>query len=1382
MNCWPSQIQGCPLVAATALFRSSNMSLTSAQERAVAARGNVLVVAGAGTGKTRTLVERCLNCLFEEQPPVSIDEVLMVTFTDAAAAEMRQRIRARLEEQLEKEPSSLRWSEQLALFETAHIGTLHGFCLQLVRQHFYQLELDPQLTVLAEEETRMLAEETLDGILEKHYAGRNARSEAVQRLIQIQGQGWDAPIKALVLRLHNYSQSLPDPAGWFERQLAMFGSPAPTTWSQWLEDGLEQWRARWLPELQASASLNEVAAECLAALQALSASADGEQTAAALERIGSARQLCPRGKKGQWLKPFEEFLADAAFLVSLMARDGGGDPLVEDWAWVRSSMETLLELAREFSRSFAEAKRELGRVDFHDLEQHALRVLWKTEKAQPTRAALEWRRKLRFVFVDEYQDINAAQDKIIEAVSREASQANRFLVGDLKQSIYRFRLANPRIFQGYLETWRQPRGETIPLVENFRSQAAILEFVNSLFALLMRREIGGVVHDDQARLRSGLAQKEGVSAPEGTPPDRATSAKAGQPVAQVSKPAVSPISKSASSRVLAGSAGPETCATVVASRCAAPEGFSDGIGNGPRVELHWRLRSRSNPPDSSEKAEGDTAETADLDETDKEARLIALRLREMRNGGCLIWDDARKCHRPVEWSDMAILLRSPSSKAQNYAKEFARLGVPLTASRGGFYESTEVSDLLSLLQILDNPLQDLPLLAVLHSPLAGLGMNELALIRLAAKGHYWHALHRWAAGIAQEPRGAGAGAKETEGSLKQPSQPAPQPTTQPSNAEQTLGLPQTGQTERKVAAFLERYARWRRLARRASLSRCLEAVLLETHYSSWLLAQPRGEQRYANVQRLLSLAQRFDQFQRQSLYRFLRFVEAQRFTDSEPEAASATEENAVRLLSIHQSKGLEFPVVVVADLGKPFNTSDLSAPIILDEVYGLCPQIKPPHNGKRYPSLPYWLARRRQKQELLGEELRLLYVAVTRARDLLILSGSITQTKLGLADAAGQEPGSASAIGSSGILPVSQADDVEQEPDPTPLSVIASARCYSDWLGAWFVRNVPRADVESTEGRTSLVRWFIHDDQELADSARRASLSGDAAEKTIEVESGVWERLRERLSWSYPFAAATLEPAKTSVTLLRRRAADADELQAAPFFRPKRRGAARRPDYLNKGALEGQPAPAHSALQLQFPGLRPNSIAHLSARDIGSATHRFLQFVSVNRTHGAQELRQEAARMQREGLLTEEETHLLDFDGLAAFWQSDVGRAVCRQSEFLHRELPFTARFSPDELAHLAGEPLEPGLTGEFVIVQGVADMAVVGPEEIWLVDFKTDALKAGQLSAKVEEYAPQVRLYARALSRIYNRPVTRAWLYFLSCRRAAAVGMESRTAYYPSS
>ncbi len=624
------------------------MSLTAAQNEAVAARGNVLVVAGAGTGKTSTLVARCLSCLLDEKPPASLDEILMVTFTEAAAAEMRHRIREKLEEKLSGQSDRLRWLEQLALFDTAHIGTLHSFCLQLVRQHFYELELDPQLTVLPEEEAKLLADETLENILQAHYAGKTVAAEAVQQLIQAQGRGWDQPIRTLVLKLHHYTQTLRDPEGWLASQLAMFASPEPTQWGTWMSTGVCDWRERWLPALQAEKPENKKAAECAAILKELPEKPSREQCARALEQVRMASLEWPKGKKTDWIKPLEGFFEEALFLGSLAKTRGNGDseaagagsekaplpcpipvrasrgegeetessgksgntrdPLVEDWNWVRLQMATLLELVREFTTAFSEAKRELGAVDFHDLEQHALRLLWDRETKQPTATAKQWRNKLRFVFVDEYQDINEAQDAILKALSREGVAANRFLVGDVKQSIYRFRLADPHIFQNYVDTWRGGEGKAIPLVDNFRSREAILNFVNSLFGALMRREMGSVPYGEEARLRFG---------------------------------------------------DPENRGELSLAQNAAP-----------RVELHLRLKGAGET--GAAEGEGEAArawtEILNLEEAGKEARLIALRLQELKNGKHLIWDESVKAMRPVGWGDMAVLMRSPSGKAESYAQ------------------------------------------------------------------------------------------------------------------------------------------------------------------------------------------------------------------------------------------------------------------------------------------------------------------------------------------------------------------------------------------------------------------------------------------------------------------------------------------------------------------------------------------------------------------------------------------------------------------------------------------------------------------------------------------------------------------------------------------
>jgi ATP-dependent helicase/nuclease subunit A len=1215
------------------------MSLTGSQKDAIAARGNVLVVAGAGTGKTTTMVERCLDCLVRQSSPVALDEILMVTFTEAAATEMRQRIRARLIQESEQNPNQTHWLEQLALFETAYIGTLHSFCFQLIRQHFYELELDPQVTVLPEEEARLQADDVLDELLQRHYASRGDTAAAVQQLIQSQGRGWDEPIRRLVLRLHHYTQTLPNPSDWIQNQLTMFGEPKPVAWKRWRLEAIAEWCWDRLPVTEELTPTNEIATRCAPLLRQLQSAKSEQERAEIFESLLAASE-CPRGKKELWFKPLEKFFVDARFLASL-APELANDPLQEDWTWVRSDMITVLGLAEEFTRAFTDAKRELGLLDFHDLEQYALRLLWDSRANEPTSIAKTWRQKLRFVFVDEYQDINAAQDKILQALSRDGAAANRFLVGDIKQSIYRFRLADPCIFRGYLEAWGKREGTALPLVENFRSREALVNFINAVFSQIMRPEIGGVAYDEQARLRFGAP----------------------------------------------GERIPLSVAALAA----------------PCVELHLRTRSNLESADADDQEPGLPSEIVELEEAEKEARLIAFRLLELKSRRHPVWDEILKGFRPIEWRDIALLLRAPANKAEAYAKEFARLNIPLQVARRGFYRSLEISDLVSLLQILDNPLQDLPVLAVLHSPLVGLTLNELAAIRLTLpKGHFWNAVIRW-----------------TENER----QPAKSPDAEPQPAEHgTRNTPFSDSLSSKLTAFLERYGRWRRLVRQVSLSRCLETILGETHYGEWLLTQSHGEQRHANVQRLVALAERFDQFQRQGLFRFLRFIESQQAAEAEPEVPAVSEEDAVRLMSIHQSKGLEFPVVVLADLGKPFNRSDLSADIIVDEEYGLCPQIKPPHTGQRYPSLPYWLARRRQTQELLGEELRLLYVGMTRAKDTLILSASVSSSRL---------------------------QKVWCEKRKLSLEVLRGAQSYADWLGFWFAQNSTEDPVTTRQGQTNWLSWFLHDDSRLLDRPAAEIARNDSDLLKPEADPGAWEKLQQRLAWKYPWNATTLQPAKTSVSALRRRAMVAEEDSSPVAWT----GASRR----------------RFSSRTSVSKTRQRK-AKLSAAEIGDAHHTFLQMVALERTGSIAGLEQEAERLRSEGALTLDETAALDLKGIASFWSSDLGRQIRAQAAFVQRELAFTARFSPGELARLTGDSLGSGLEEEYVVVQGIADLAVVLPGEIWLVDFKTDEMKAGDVERKVKLYQPQLWVYAKALSRTFNRPVSQCWLYFLSLGKSVSL------------
>jgi ATP-dependent helicase/nuclease subunit A len=1231
-------------------------NLTPSQRQAVAARGNVLVMAGAGTGKTRTLVERCLDCLCNER--ASLDEMLIVTFTDAAAAEVRQRIAAGLEKKSSAQPGDSHWNEQLALFDTAHVGTLHGFCLRLVREHFYELGLDPQLAILDAGEARLLANETLDEQFKTHYAGQNEFSLAVQNLIRIYGNGDERPIRAILLRLHHYAQTRPDADRWLARQREHFAAPQPVEWRGWMLDAIRDWRDEWLPVLENLRVENEKAVELLGLFSCLGSApapdAVGDALVADVRREGASnrtrdayaphfsRELVaeileqilatdgkenfPKGKFGVLRKPFENLFDEAAFFASLATVKDGNDPLAEDWSWVHGHMEMLLRLAQEFAGKFSERKLDDGVLDFHDLEQFALKLLWDSGADKPTTVAERWREKIRFVFVDEYQDINAAQDKIISALSRDEwwrerprepistdtqngargrspHHANRFLVGDVKQSIYRFRLADPKIFRDYARDWRGENGQTIPLSENFRSRESLLGFVNSIFSLVMREEIGGVAYDVEAQLKFGQPESRAELGLEKNP--------------------------------------------------------------SPRAELLLRfINGRSE--------EADDDELPELEEAEKEARLITRRFRELVAQGHEIWDDQQNGFRAVEWRDMAVLLRAPSGKSESFAKEFERAGVPLSVVRSGFYDSSEILDLLNLLQLLDNPLQDVPAIAVLRSPLVGLSLDELAEIRLAAKDvNFWTALNR----IQNEK-------------LKIKSRAA-----------------------EKIPKFLERFTRWRKLSKQNSLSQCLEEILAETHYAEWLQSRPRGAQRCANVGQFLHLAQQFDQFQRHSLFHFLKFIEAQQAADSEPEVATVAAENAVRLMSIHQSKGLEFPVVAVADLAKNFNEQDLRGEIIFDEQFGLCPRVKPPHTGRRYPSLPHWLAQRHQRRELRGEELRLLYVALTRARDTLILAAQVSEKKW---------------------------ETVWTRPGAVTAQKIVAAKSFADWFGLWFSQN--GVNPEATQGELRHLHWRVVNDEELADEVKTESGKRQAEMELPELDDAMKEKLQKMLSWHYEFGAATVRAAKSSMTMMRRQAEELEDEALQIFTRPT--FAAKR-----RKAESGK--------------------RKLNAAETGVAHHKFLQHFALEKISG---LAAEAERLARENYLSADERDVLDLEMIAAFWNSNGGRKIQKHAAEVKREFAFTAKFSPTELDEIFARQTSPELTGEFVVVQGVADLVVLLPQEIWIVDFKTDEVNANDSSEKTKFYAPQLKLYSRALAKIYSRPVTNCWLHFLSARKTVSV------------
>lgn len=1220
--------------------------INSSQQRAIATPGSVLVTAGAGTGKTRTLVERCLARVLDSDRPCSLDRFLVVTFTEAAATEMRRRIREGLAHEAAARPDDGRLAEQAALVDTAAIGTLHGFCARLIREHFHELALDPDVTVLDEGRAAILQNEVLTALLESHYGGSAPLDTGFRELVRTLGRGSDLPVAGMITLLHDQARARPHPDAWLDGQIAAWTQAGPELGFNRILAEIEQWREEWHFELEHIRWQHPLIAE-LARLFSAPPAWSGPA-----ELAGFLREAAAFGDRGRWprgetsyRKSVDLLIAEAREFLESFGEDPAGDVLRTDWAKVRGAMTVLIELAREFMGEFTRARREAATVDFSDLEQLALQLL-VDDQGQPTPVARTLRERFDHVLVDEYQDINAVQDRLLAAVSGDGTGSQQFLVGDLKQSIYGFRLADPRLFRSHLDNARAGRGGTaIPLQANYRSHPAILEFVNEVFAAIMRPELGGVPFEEASRLLPGN-------------PDRA---------------------------------------------------WPDA---GPPVEVLLCPKDKDEVPSpEAGEAEAGSAGTAELTTTEIEAATVATRLKELREHGTPVPDETGGT-RPVRWSDMVVLLRSPSGRAEAYAKAFDRAGVPLIAARTGLFRATECLDLLNLLRLLDNPLQDLPLLAVLRSPLVGMDVNELAMVRLHQRsGDCWAALSRFA-GIGPD------GPSREGGDADAPSSAAP-------SALQHL----RSSARAKAVRFLQRHVRWRELARQASLSECLETVLAETHHEDWCLVQPRGAQRRANIRRLLELARDFDRFQRQSVHRFLRFVEAQQEAEFDPEPAATEGIDAVRLMSIHKSKGLEFPVVVVANLAGRFNETGLRQPLLLDETLGLCPSVDLDNPPRRHPTLPLLLARRRQAADLRGEEIRLLYVAMTRAGQKLILVGS--PAKLEPPASAGQAtPG----------------PGIARESHPTlSLRQLREARRPLDWLMP-LLRNWSGdpAWPQQTQGVCERFVWRLS-------AAAPPAVAGEASDfpndpGILPPSAADLEAACSRARFEYPHPAATREPAKSSVTALRQRALeDEPEDEAEILFPPARTGA--------------------------FPALRlePDGKS-LSATERGTAHHRFLQFANLNRLRTGPEVTEQAAELVAAGRLSAEEAASLDPTALAAFGRSPLADRLRRPDTTLRRELEFTLRLSPEDAATLA-LPVGDGLAAdEGIVVQGVVDLAAFTDEGLWLLDFKTDAVTEATLAEKAVAYTPQLALYALALGRIFERPVTGAWLHFLAVNRSVPV------------
>lgn len=1205
----------------------TNMAWTNEQQAAIDSRGQTLLLsAAAGSGKTAVLVERIIRRLLDKEYPIDITELLVVTFTKAAAAEMRDRIGTALMKAL-SETKDPRVERQLALLPSAQISTLHAFCQHVIRKYFYTIDLDPAFSIAGEEELNLLRRQVLEDVFLSYYEDDEKASILYPLADMFGSDRGDDILMDTVSRMYTYARSLAWPEHWL-KEAARAYDVAPDAviddmvWAGPIKDAVRRILEEdahlydgvlyHLRQREAFApACDTFVAEQAALRQAAQARSwnDLNRFVRAIDfpRLKSLRKLSD-DDKAVWercKKVRDDVKKDVIKTLQSVYFSATPEEWLDGMRAMKPVMDGLVTLTLDFAKAYGAAKKEKGWIDFSDLEHFCLQILLapdaSPEHPVPSAAAEELRSQYEEVFIDEYQDTNGVQELITRLVSGED---NRFMVGDIKQSIYRFRLADPTLFlEKYQSFSRDEKAvqRCIDLGRNFRSVPVVLDAVNAVFSRAMTAEAAGMDYGEREKLYAGRQ---------------------------------------------------------------APDD-ERWIGGPVEVDI-------VPTPSDEEDDDGSTA-------FEKECRFIAGRIGELLASGRMA---ARKdgTLEPLSYRHIVVLLRSMAGKADVLIQALQEGGIPSYAEQsGGYFAAVEVQVMLALLRCIDNPEQDLAMAAVLRSPLVGLDETALAGVRLAGDGTLWQNLPAFVA-----------------------------------------SLPDGVDEKEDLQQFMAAFDSWRTYSRRHGVAELLQRLYDDTAYVDFVGAMPGGDVRQANLKALYDRARQYEEAGFRGLFRYLQLMDKMKEDglDLAPAKVVSEKEDVVRIMSIHKSKGLEFPVVFVADMGKAFNRRDTQDQILFHNRLGIGLKQYDPEWRISYPTLIWSGIAAQLRWEGTAEEERILYVAMTRARDQLILTGHSSHI-----DRDWQR-------WTSHLNPA-QAKSYFDWVMPAALAPFGAkadadyARPGAAWQDAvWQVRiakAVPAGTVE--EG--------AYDGEPRLEALRRGDLTGTPVPSWLD----------EQLSWQYAYPQAVRTAAKFSVSEVKRRYQElhSDELQdEAALSVP--------------AAAVIPPAPGEDDAFAALPPWLAGEEAAVSGAQRGTALHKALQYITPAADQTTATLRREIDAFVRQGLLSREEGKLVYVPVLAAFCQSDIGRRMAESPE-LHREYPFTVLLA-------GGDPLPETETGEQILIQGVID-CLFREDDAWiLVDYKSDRLETADAFRR--RYAVQLALYKRAVEQITHRPVEETYIYSL--------------------
>lgn len=1184
------------------------MGWTTEQQQVIDLRNrNLLVSAAAGSGKTAVLVERIIQKILDKQHPVDIDRLLIVTFTNAAAAEMRERIGVAIEKALEQEPENVHLQKQQTLLHNAQITTIHSFCLYVIRNYFHRIELDPDFRVAEEGELKLLKSDVLDAVLESYYEQENPEFLALSETIAT-GKT-DEPLKEAILKLYEFAMSYP----WVE---------------QWLEDCKAPYQVKSLEEFETlplakelEIYLGELAGQWKAQMEKcrnISMEADGpqmytpllEQEAAVMGQVVSCSNYqqyyeAIRGisfgrlpgarkfegdvqKKDQVQKLRNEVKASVKKITEQFFFQAP-EMIVDELRKNEPIVAMLIEVTLAFEKAFSEKKREKNMLDFNDLEHFALQILVDKETKEPTKTAVELQKNYEEIMIDEYQDSNYVQETILKSVAGEAQNCNNmFMVGDVKQSIYRFRMARPELFMEKYHTYtsKESDNQKIDLHKNFRSRPQVLETVNDVFYKIMKEDIGNITYDPQAALYPGAQFKE-----------------------------------------------------------AEPGMFDTEV-----LVIE---------PDS---------ENQDTKERELEAKAVGNNIRKLM-GHQLVTDKETGELRSVRYSDMVILLRSLNGWSDTFVKILGEMGIPVKATTGtGYFSAMEVQTALNLLRVLDNPRQDIPMAAVLASPIVGLNGEELAIIRTEfPEQKFYEAVMQYRLGEELQE-------KKTALSKEK---------------------------QKRLTKFLELLEKYRFKISYTPIHDLLYQVLEETGYMAYVYALPGGEVKKANLEMLMEKAIAYENTSYRGLFHFIRYMEQlQKYEVDFALADVGEQENVVQIMSIHKSKGLEFPVVFVSGLGKMFNTQDIREKIVLHPQLGIGMDYLDVKRRVKTPGITRQFLARKTGMENTGEELRVLYVAMTRAKEKLILTGTMKKAEEKLA----------------GMMSVEMADGflsfLTRLGTNTFLSFLLQAFfCYGE---KYPITIVKQAELEKEEEK-----------QVVTDTLTQLEVLAQLQQRD-EIQA---EQIERRLSYEYPFVEEEDMKTKVSVSEIKHRAMD--RIMAEETMETEQKAEKEFEHYI-PAFMEG--------VQEENLGAKR-----------GTATHRILECYDF--TKEPEELASQLEQMVEEKLVEPEMVELVDKNKLQKFLESSLARRMQQAAKNgkLYREKPFV-------MGETAKDVLVDSKSQEMVLIQGIIDVFFEEEGEMVLLDYKTDRIRTGKELA--ERYRAQIQLYKSAIERATGKKVKEQLLY----------------------